>query len=85
MQCLKRGEAPSGRHDTDPPFLADEAALRIPAGARLPVAGLMQVRGDWDWFTQCFRFRTWNQAQFCWLCDASQAASVIHIKANGRA
>ena len=36
----------------------------------LPVAALLQVRGDWEWLCQCFRLRHYGQEEFCWLCNA---------------
>ena len=35
-------------------------------------AALCQVRGDWAFYTEVFRFPAWNSAErMCWLCRAS--------------
>ena len=44
---------------------------------RTPLAGgwcgqLCQIRGDWQFYCECFYFPQWNSAdQMCWLCRAS--------------
>lgn len=37
-----------------------------------------QVRGDWQFFTECFYFPNWNAAvRMCWMCRAS--ATIEHL------
>ena len=45
----------------------------MPAGLRLPLASLVQLRGDWDWMSWAYRFPRSNQEHFCWLCDIGLA------------
>jgi hypothetical protein len=45
---------------------------RMPGGIPIPVGGLMQVRGDWQWLVDCFRLRWFTADFFCWQCDASK-------------
>ena len=46
-------------------------------GGGLPLAGgykaaLCQIRGDWAFYTEVFKFPTWNGAlSMCWMCRAS--------------
>ena len=44
----------------------------------IPKAALLQVRGDWEYLIQCFRFRSVSSHQFCWLCDASKEVGHNH-------
>ena len=37
----------------------------------LPVASLIQVRGDWEFLSLAFTFPTAGQNSFCWLCGAA--------------
>ena len=38
---------------------------------------LVQVRGDWEFYTTIFRFPTWNGAEeMCWMCKASAAGDL---------
>ena len=33
---------------------------------------LMQVRGDWEFYCDIFKFPRWNEAnRMCWICRAS--------------
>lgn len=69
LRCALSGFAPHVRHDTTP-FEDNERDLRLPHGVPLPPLALLQVRGDWEWMVTAFRFRSYNSASFCWLCDA---------------
>lgn len=69
MRCALSGFAPQARHDNTP-FTERERDLRLPHGVPLPPLALLQVRGDWEWLVTAFRFRSYNSAAFCWLCDA---------------
>ena len=41
-------------------------------GTELPVALLVQARGDWPFLKQLFQVPQWNQHQICWLCRATK-------------
>ena len=51
-------------------------------GPRAHIAGrwrgsLVQVRGDWQFYCEVFRFPAWNAAEeMCWLCRASAAGEL---------
>ena len=46
----------------------------------IPPAAMLQVRGDWEWLTQCLRLRCFNSDNFCWMCQAtlSQGERCFH-------
>ena len=44
----------------------------MPGDQPIPVATLLQVRGGWEWYEQCFRLRSTNSDAFCWMCNATQ-------------
>ena len=73
MRCMARGVWPSRRHD-DSPWSELDRKHRMSPATPLPKAALLQLRGDWEWMTQCFRFRTAGQDRFCWMCEACKAA-----------
>jgi len=75
MRCLKEGLSPNCRHDGSP-FTPADMEHRLPPETRLPRAALLQIRGDWEWMTQCFRFRAAGNEHFCWLCDASKSGAM---------
>ena len=54
----------------------------MPAGKALPTACLVQVRGDWDWMSQAYRFRRANELFFCWLCQVRQDDFRSQIRRN---
>ena len=71
MSFLAKGTWPSARHN-DIPFTARERKLRI-MGPRIELrAGLLQLRGDWEWMTVCFRFRSPSQNLFCYMCNCTR-------------
>ena len=72
MQHLMTGTAPGARHDGTP-WTAEDIKFRVPAGTPLPPAALLQIRGDWEWLSQAFRFRSPSSAEFCWQCDAAKS------------
>ena len=74
---LMLGYAPSRRHD-DSPFSREDTVHRIEPRSNLPKAAMLQLRGDWEWFVQCFRFRTPSQERFCWLCDAEKSTGDLY-------
>ena len=63
--------APSCRHD-GAEFTKADKRHRIQPGKLLPAAALIQLRGDWEWYATCFRFRMASQPHFCWKCDAER-------------
>jgi len=67
MQLLRGHGAPSRRHDKTA-FTAWDRANRLNPGTPLPTAALVQIRGDWEWMTVAYRFRTPSEEFFCWLC-----------------
>ena len=58
----QKKKAPGSRHN-DSPFTQHDRKHRMPAGKALPTACLVQVRGDWDWMSQAYRFRRANELQ----------------------
>ena len=38
---------------------------------------LCQVRGDWQFYTECFRFPQWNALSMCWCCAASSTVEAL--------
>ena len=78
MKCLKDGLSPMCRHDGSAWTPQDER-LRFPVGSMLPRAALLQVRGDWEWLCQCFRFRHFQNENFCWLCDATHTGANSYL------
>lgn len=79
MQCLRDGIAPSCRHDGSP-WTSEDRESRMPAGAHIPTACLLQVRGDWEWLEQCFRLRHNTSDEFCWMCNAtSKTPGPLHF------
>jgi hypothetical protein len=73
-RCLAAGASPSNRHDGTP-WSSDDQVARLPSGQPLRRAALLQMRGDWEWLEQCFRFRSVNSESFCWMCEAYQRRS----------
>ena len=72
FECLAKGRFPTCRHDGSA-WTPHDRKNRILLTCPLPKAALLQLRGDWEWITQCFRFRTASQNEFCWMCQACQA------------
>ena len=70
MGCLRNGASPTHRHDGSE-FSPRDRKDRLATRCDLPRAALLQVRGDWEWLCQCFRFRHFSVESFCWLCDAT--------------
>lgn len=71
------GRSPSARHDGQAWTAADRRD-RLPSGVAIPSAALIQVRGDWDWFTTGFRFRSSGGDPFCWMCDAQKTGPLSY-------
>jgi hypothetical protein len=61
----------------------DAFGRKLQAAPRGPIAGpwraaLSQIRGDWAFYTEIFRFPKWNEnIRMCWQCRAS--ATVPHL------
>ena len=77
MRCLTQGVAPACRHDGSS-WSDEDAHVRLPAGIPLPRGALLQVRGDWEWLIQAFRFRSVNSEAFCWMCDATKSGPLCY-------
>jgi hypothetical protein len=77
FRCLLDGEAPGARHDGSP-FGADER--RLPPGTALPRAGLLQLRGDWEYMSTVFRLRWFTSHRFCWMCQATNTPGPLCFK-----
>ena len=73
MRCSLCGAAPEARHDGSP-WTQEDHRDRLTRGTALPVFAVLQVRGDWEWLVQAFRFRSYSSENFCWLCDATLSA-----------
>lgn len=71
MHQLMQATSPGCRHDGQPWTPWDKSS-RMPAGKRIPPAGLIQGRGDWDWYTSGFRFRSAGAEFFCWKCQTTK-------------
>jgi hypothetical protein len=70
-RCLLEGIAPTARHDGSA-FDAWGQNWRLPPGAPIPHAALLQVRGDWKGLVFMFRLRSYKSNCFCWLCNCTQ-------------
>ena len=71
LGCLAKGLSPSARHDGSA-WTEQDLQDRCQSGIAIPRAALLQVRGDWEWLEQCFRFRSVSSEAFCWMCNAVQ-------------
>jgi len=70
FRCLRDGVMPNARHDGSP-WTAYDKVVRGESGKQIPVAGLMQMRGDWEALVEFFRFRFYTSDNFCWMCNAT--------------
>ena len=63
------GVNPATRHDGTPFGPGDESRAKI-AGQKLDFnATLVEVRGDWDWYSKIFNFPYHNEIEgICWKC-----------------
>ena len=50
----------------------ERSSKHLPPGTELPVALLIQARGDWPFLKQLFQVPQWNQEHICWLCRATK-------------
>ena len=72
MACLKEGVTPRARHDGSA-FNRYDLENRLCGGFETPRCALLQVRGDWAWIMEAFRFRSPSSDSFCWLCPAAKS------------
>ena len=69
-QCLL-GKMPTRRHD-DLPWRPEDNQRRRLAGSSFPPALLCEVRGDWAFYKQVFRFPQHNELLgCCWRCTVT--------------
>ncbi len=70
LNALATGKYPSKGHaDTQLEGRQREVAGQWLAEGRQGLT--LQMRGDWQWFCQCFGFPQWNGAvNMCWICKA---------------
>ena len=73
VSLLARGVVPTERHDGSE-WSPHDLKNRLLSPASLAKAALLQMRGDWAWMSECFRFRAASQEQFCWMCEACRSA-----------
>ena len=71
FRCLSLGKSPALRHDGTA-FTEEDVKERIPRHALVPHFALLQVRGDWEWLAQAFRFPWPSSTEFCWMCSANK-------------
>ena len=84
MEALKIGVVTGRRHDGSE-WTASDKSTRV-LGALPHKAALVQVRGDWEWLSQCFRFRHVGNENFCWMCEATHTGPFsFHNMADGAA
>jgi hypothetical protein len=69
LRCLACGTLPTARHDGGP-WLPTDSVRRRQAGLPLGCRGVLaEVRGDWVFYKQCFRFPQHNEREgCCWRC-----------------
>ena len=79
LRQLLAGRSPGCRHGSSP-WSELDLKSRMASDLAIPPAAMLQVRGDWEWLTQCFRLRSFNSDNFCWMCQAtlSQGERCFH-------
>jgi hypothetical protein len=77
FRCLLSGVSPGARHDGSP-WTGHDQLYRLPRGVVLPTMALLQVRGDWEWLAQAFRFRSYSSDAFCWMCNATKSGPLCY-------
>ena len=78
MRCAMEGIAPGHRH-CGSPWTAEDIQHRLPHGVEVPRFGVLQIRGDWEFLVQAFRFRSYNSERFCWMCDATVSGELSYL------
>jgi len=73
-RCLRDGVMPNARHDGSPWTAYDK---------QIPVAGLMQMRGDWEALVEFFRFRFYTSDGQGWQYQISKSCSLALSCAGG--
>ena len=77
MKVMLGGRHPSVSHDGTKLDIARAAKGNKPLGF---TGGLMQARGDWQFYNAVFSFPAWNSGQMCWKCRASQEGRFAYWK-----
>ena len=75
FRCMVDGHAPGTRHD-DSPWSAHDRESRLARGVQLPCFALCQIRSDWAWYIEAFRFRSTSSCKCCFLCDAEKVGDM---------
>ena len=78
LQYAAAGCFPKSRHDGDAWLHSDKRRKSMagnPLGAR---AALVEVRGDWKFFAECFHMPAWNEtAGICWFCRCTREEALL--------
>ena len=63
------GVRPTARHD-ESAWKGSDKTRRKKQGEPLPIrAAVVEMRGDWKYYAECFHFRQWNSKEgICWKC-----------------
>ncbi len=85
MRLLRGGPLPHQRHDLSPWTEHDVRCRLLDPTLSLPVAALLQVRGDWEWLSQCFRLRHPSAEHFCWLCNCCATGALSYFNVSPEA
>ena len=74
FRCLLEGKYPHTSHDNKPFEAGDKKRSRL-KGLSIGITGLLaEVRGDWAFFKETFRFPGWREnAGCCYRCRATKA------------
>ena len=80
MAALRAGRCWDKRHDGSELTSWDKRHRMV--GALRITAALVQIRGDWEWLAQCFRFRHFGSDWFCFLCDATHTGPLSFYNMN---
>jgi hypothetical protein len=69
FQCLYKGRHPRCRHDGSA-FQRTDAKRTKKIDKDLVQGALVEIRGDWAAYKECFRLPGWrDKAGCCWMCD----------------
>ena len=69
FQCLAAGRFPNSRHDGSP-WLAEDSWRKAKSLKPCARGALVEVRGDWAFYKDTFRFPQHNELLgCCWLCN----------------
>jgi hypothetical protein len=71
LQHLAAGKFPHARHDAEP-WQSSDVWRKKHSMEKLPRAVLVEMRGDWAFVKECFRFPQRNETLgCCWLCGVT--------------